>query len=164
MMTRLGRLAAFLSLLFALVTPVLAGAVEGRVFDAASGRPIDGKLFRDHEHLAWIDPFRREAWDYLLDLAVEAATLDFDEIQFDYVRFPDSREAQFSEPNTQANRVAAITGFLQAARSRLVPYMLRLGFAPLGDNPHVQAMRQDDGGPYDGRVIPVVRNIAHEGL
>jgi hypothetical protein len=87
-----------------------------------SVRTADGHLFHDREHFAWIDPFRREAWDYLLDLGEEAAAMGFDEIQFDYVRFPDSRDAVFSQPNTEANRVAAISGFLQAARGRLAPY------------------------------------------
>jgi hypothetical protein len=35
-----------------------------------------------------VDPACREVWDYNLDLAKEAVTRGFDEIQFDYVRFP----------------------------------------------------------------------------
>jgi hypothetical protein len=85
-------------------------------------RTAQGAVFRDRERLAWIDPSRRESWDYALDLAAEAAELGFDEIQFDYVRFPDSAELLYAVPNTQANRVAAITGFLAAARKRLTPY------------------------------------------
>ncbi len=39
----------------------------------------------------WPSPYRREAWQYKTDLAVEAVELmGFHEIQFDYVRFPDS--------------------------------------------------------------------------
>lgn len=39
----------------------------------------------------WPTPFSRTAWQYKVDLAVEAVELmGFDEIQFDYVRFPDS--------------------------------------------------------------------------
>lgn len=81
-----------------------------------------GELWRDHEGLAWIDPMRSEAWDYNLDIAEEAARLGFDEIQFDYVRFPDAAGLHFARPNTQDNRVAAIEGFLHAARARLAPY------------------------------------------
>ncbi|WP_079433952.1 putative glycoside hydrolase [Zoogloea sp. LCSB751] len=81
-----------------------------------------GAVFHDGEELAWIDPSRREAWNYSLDLAVEAARLGFDEIQFDYVRFPDSPGLHFSVANTEENRVAAISGFLTTARSRLLPY------------------------------------------
>ena len=39
----------------------------------------------------WPTPFSREAWQYKVDLAVEAVELmGFNEIQFDYVRFPDN--------------------------------------------------------------------------
>lgn len=82
----------------------------------------DGKVWQDREHLSWVDPFHREVWNYNLDIAEEAATLGFDEIQFDYVRFPDTVGLVFSQPNTEANRVQAITGFLTAARQRLAPY------------------------------------------
>jgi hypothetical protein len=81
-----------------------------------------GYLYRDREGLAWTDPFLHEVWQYNIDLAVEAAQGGFDEIQFDYVRFPDGSDLVFSEASTQANRIAAITGFLALARERLIPY------------------------------------------
>ncbi len=81
-----------------------------------------GGLWRDREHLAWVDPFKKEVWDYNIQIAVEAAQMGFDEIQFDYVRFPDASAPRFSQANTQENRVRAISGFLEEARKRLVPY------------------------------------------
>jgi hypothetical protein len=87
-----------------------------------SVRDAQGKAWRDREQLQWVDPFRREVWNHNLDIAEEAARLGFDEIQFDYVRFPDAPGLAFSEPNTRANRTAAIAGFLTAARARLAPY------------------------------------------
>jgi hypothetical protein len=81
-----------------------------------------GEAWRDREHLAWVDPFRREVWAYNLQIAEEAARLGFDEIQFDYVRFPDSRNPRFSQPSTEEGRVGAIGGFLREARARLAPY------------------------------------------
>ncbi|MBT8202569.1 MAG: putative glycoside hydrolase, partial [Acidimicrobiia bacterium] len=48
----------------------------------------------------------------------------FDEIQFDYVRFPagsTAAAAQISNPTTEAERLAAIQGYLAEARSRLHP-------------------------------------------
>jgi hypothetical protein len=53
---------------------------------------------------------------------VEAAQYGFDEIQFDYLRFPDARGLVFSMPNTRENRVRAIADFLEAARRKLTPY------------------------------------------
>jgi hypothetical protein len=96
--------------------PLASAHPEWAVHDA------DGHVWRDREHLQWIDPFSREAWAHNLDVAEEAARLGFDEIQFDYVRFPDERGLRFALPNTRANRTAAIVGFLDAARARLVPY------------------------------------------
>jgi hypothetical protein len=81
-----------------------------------------GAIWRDREKLAWVDPFKEEVWDYNINIALEAAQCGFDEIQFDYVRFPDSMSPQFSRPNTQENRVKAVCGFLMAARQKLLPY------------------------------------------
>ncbi|MES2164516.1 MAG: putative glycoside hydrolase [Pseudomonadota bacterium] len=81
-----------------------------------------GELWRDGEDLSWVDPMRQEVWQYNLDIAEEAARLGFDEIQFDYVRFPDAPGAQYAQPSTQASRVEAVSGFLGAARTRLAPY------------------------------------------
>lgn len=82
-------------------------------------RSAGGAIWKDREGLAWIDPFRREAWDYVLDVAEEAAAAGLDEIQFDYIRFPDAGNLVFSQPSTEASRVQALTGFLQHARRRL---------------------------------------------
>lgn len=48
----------------------------------------NGGLWRDHKGLAWVDPTRREVWEYNMQIAKEAVALGFDEINFDYVRFP----------------------------------------------------------------------------
>jgi hypothetical protein len=85
-------------------------------------RTGDGRVWHDRESLAWVDPFREEVWDYNISIALEAAAAGFDEIQFDYLRFPDARGLVFSKPSTEANRVAAITGFLREARKRLAPF------------------------------------------
>lgn len=82
----------------------------------------DGTLFKDKEGLYWIDASRTDAHKYVLDIAAETAAAGFDEIQFDYVRFPDRKGIKFSVENTQANRVKAISSFLEAARVRLISY------------------------------------------
>ena len=69
----------------------------------------------------WIDARNPDNWEYPLALAVEACELGFDEIQFDYVRFPAGSTAGAAPPTTQEERLAAITGFLEEARSRLHP-------------------------------------------
>jgi hypothetical protein len=83
----------------------------------------NGQLFHDREHLAWTDPFRQEVRDYNIAIAVEAAAAGFDEIQFDYLRFPDApMHLKFDQTANEASRVNAISGFLAEARKRLAPY------------------------------------------
>lgn len=82
----------------------------------------EGEPWRDGENLQWMDPFSRDVLQHNLDIAEEAARMGFDEIQFDYVRFPDKNGLHFALQNTRRNRTAAIVGLLQAARARLAPY------------------------------------------
>lgn len=49
-----------------------------------------GKTFVSRDKLRWASPHDRELWDYDIAVAKEAAKLGFNEIQFDYVRFPAS--------------------------------------------------------------------------
>ena len=85
-------------------------------------RDAQGAVWRDREQLRWIDPMISAAWMHNIDVAQEAARMGFDEIQFDYLRFPDAQGLQFQEADTAENRVGAITGFLAAARERLLRY------------------------------------------
>lgn len=83
---------------------------------------LDGYLWEDREKISWADPFNSEVWDYNINIAKEAAALGFDEIQFDYIRFPAKSDLIFSQENTGENRVAAINGFLQRAKQQLAEY------------------------------------------
>jgi hypothetical protein len=80
-----------------------------------------GGVFRDRERLRWIDPFLKGAWDYNIAIAKAAAEVGFDEVQFDYVRFPDNRAVGFAKPANRDSRTEAISGFLKAAHLALVP-------------------------------------------
>lgn len=82
----------------------------------------EGELFKDREGLTWCDPFVPQVRNYNIDLAVEAAKAGFDEIEFDYVRFPDTKGVEFSQPSTDESRPKAITAFLTEARQKLIPY------------------------------------------
>ena len=61
----------------------------------------------------WIDPSNEASWDYPIALGEEACRLGFDEVQFDYVRFPATAH------KTQEFRTAAIAGFLETATERI---------------------------------------------
>jgi hypothetical protein len=80
-----------------------------------------GGVFHDRERLRWIDPFYQGAWDYNIAIAKAAAEVGFDEVQFDYVRFPDNRRVGFAKPANQNSRTEAIGRFLKAAHQALAP-------------------------------------------
>lgn len=44
-------------------------------------------LWLDHKKLAWIDPAAKDAWNYNIAIAKDAANRGFDELNFDYIRF-----------------------------------------------------------------------------
>ena len=51
-------------------------------------RAKSGGLWRDNKGLAWVDPTKEDVWQYNVDIAKEVIQFGFDEVQFDYVRFP----------------------------------------------------------------------------
>src|SRR5262249_22796145 len=77
------------------------------------------KPWIDRENLAWVDPFRQEVWDYNIAIAQEAVRKGFDEVQFDYVRFPTDGKlsaARYSKTNSKDTRLPTIAAFLERAR------------------------------------------------
>lgn len=121
----------------------------------------DGSVWRDGEDVAWIDATKREAWVRSLDIAEEAAQLGFDEVQFDYVRFPDATGLVFGETNTQEHRVAAITGFLDAARARLNRYNVVLaadifGYVAWNANDTLIGQQLEDVAPHVDVLSPML--------
>lgn len=82
-------------------------------------------------NIPWINPFDKYVWDYNVAIAKEAALLGFDEIQFDYVRFPDGAKkynpiTEFPGRNDR-DKDEAIAEFLEYARKELDPYSVNLG-------------------------------------
>jgi hypothetical protein len=82
-----------------------------------------GGVWTTVQGFGWMDPTHRDSWQYPIDLAIEACQLGFDEIQFDYVRFPsdgDISTARYSIASPNADtRVETIAGFLQEARDQI---------------------------------------------
>ncbi len=51
-------------------------------------RKGDGVLWQDGRSWYWLDPSNRETWNYNVVIAKSAIDAGFDEINFDYIRFP----------------------------------------------------------------------------
>lgn len=63
-----------------------------------------GGIWRDNMGLAWVDPTKKEVWDYNIAIAKEAVDFGFDEINFDYVRFPSDGDMSQVRYGTSTNK------------------------------------------------------------
>ena len=104
-----GRLVVFQDPLFAKVFP------DEAVFDSRLNKPYsqNGQFF--------LDPSSQKVQDYIINIAIESCRLGFDEIQYDYIRYPDSSSKfmQFDTKNDFENRVNNINSFLSKSRQLL---------------------------------------------
>jgi hypothetical protein len=120
-------------------------------------RRSDGSVWRDAAGLGWVNPYDRRVWAYNVALAVAAARAGFDEIMFDYVRFPsdgDVESAVFANP-AGLRRSEAIPAFLRYAQTRLRPYDVHIGAAVFG----LSAARDLGVGQAPRRMAPYVDTI-----
>jgi hypothetical protein len=80
--------------------------------------------WHDRQGRPWLDANQRAVWQYAADLAREAVSLGFSEVQFDYVRFPDDKrlvtEATFPLANGR-KRAEVIHDQLAFTRGELAP-------------------------------------------
>lgn len=89
-----------------------------------------GEIWRGSNGAAWVNPYHQELWQPNIDLGIEAAEMGFDEVQFDYVRFPSDGDLSNAEFGTQYTyqedeRVETIAGFLSAAREQLTAHGIK---------------------------------------
>ena len=87
------------------------------IIDVQSGNP-----WSDKKGLYWANPFNQEVWKYNLALCKELVALGFDEIQFDYIRFPsdgDLSAIEYPLDTGQLNKTQCIGKFLKSAHAEL---------------------------------------------
>lgn len=85
-------------------------------------KKADGSNLTDAYGLTWVNPYKEEVWEYLTDVALAAADMGFDEIQYDYVRFPIGNEAETADYGVDIQsypKEQAIMNFLDYAAERL---------------------------------------------
>jgi hypothetical protein len=112
------------------------------VTDSATGAPWQNNLGS-----TWSDPHSREVWEYNVAVAKEAAEAGFDEVQFDYVRFPsDGPMETLSYPAEKPGDEDTIASFLEYASEELEPTGARVAADVFG-------LAAGDGGAGVGQNI-----------
>jgi hypothetical protein len=120
-------------------------------------RRADGSRWLTNGGLGWTNEYDKRVWKYNVDIAVQAAKLGFDEIQFDYVRFPsDGDLSQIRYPGAHTQPMGwTVPAFLRYARSRLHPLGVRLSVDVFG----LSATRDLGIGQFPARIAPLVDAI-----
>lgn len=109
-----------------------------------------GGVYLDRSGFAWVNPFDQYVWDYVIAISQEAALRGFDEIQYDYVRFPDN--AKYYNPITyfpgrnDRDKDQAIQDFLLYAREKLDPYNVHVSADVFGVVTHSWDDKPEDIG------------------
>lgn len=104
----IGRLVAFKDPVYSLKRPDLAI------------KSTNGGLWKDNKKLNWLNPYNKDNWAYLVSIAKEAVEKGFDEIQFDYVRFPsDGKKKEMDFSGMDKEKYQAINEFLAYAAAEL---------------------------------------------
>ena len=94
----------------------------------------DGSLWKTSGGLGWINEYDKRVWDYVVGLGAAAARAGFDEIQFDYVRFPsDGDVSQIRYPvKSREPKGWTIARFAHYAALRLHPLGVRMSVDVFG--------------------------------
>ena len=89
--------------------------IESAIIDSKTNSPYsqNGQYF--------LDPSDKKSREYVLNIALEACLLGFDEIQFDYIRYPDTsyQGLVYDEVSSFENRTKNINSFLSEATKAL---------------------------------------------
>jgi len=96
--------------------------------EIAVKRVSDGKVWRDRKGIPWIDAGAKEHWEYLVALAKESYNAGFDEIQFDYIRFPsDGNMNDILYPNSEGKiKHKVVKSFFEYLSSNLRPTGMKI--------------------------------------
>jgi hypothetical protein len=116
-------------------------------------RTSDGGIWRNDAGLGWSNPYDKRVWDYNVAVARAAARAGFDEIQFDYVRFPSDGSVESAVfPGANGDPGWTIARFVHYAAKRLKPENVRVSVDVFG----LSAARDLGIGQFPGRLAKFV--------
>jgi hypothetical protein len=132
---------------------------EMAIIDKTTGKP-----WQDRKGITYLDPFKPQSHAYLLSIAKQAVEMGFDEIEYDYVRFPtdgNRNNALWPQEFTPDTRTRAITSFLKESRQVLGAMGAFVAADVFGDTAYVRTdsgigQRIEDITPYLDYVCPMV--------
>lgn len=128
---------------------VFQDPVYAKLFPSEAVQTRSGEIWKDRHGLHFIDPSSRKFWDYIIRISTAAEKVGFDELNFDYIRFPTDgnmkdmvfpisgpklqRHSQSNTPNpvTSGNIATRIPAPKEAVITEFFKY-LRAHTKPLG--------------------------------
>ncbi len=101
---------------------------------ALAVRRTDGGVWTTSAGLGWTNPYDERVWKYNVDIAEAAAWAGFDEVMFDYVRFPSDGDlsAMVFKHEVKEPKANTVVRFVKYARDRLHPLGVRISAAVFG--------------------------------
>jgi len=85
-------------------------------------RKSDGAVWKDYKGLSFIDVGAKAYWDYIVSISQEAYELGFDELNYDYIRYPSDgnmKDIAFTHSATMT-KADALEGFFSYLYAELV--------------------------------------------
>lgn len=131
--------------------------------DLAVKNSSGASVWKDRKGISWIDPGSKEYWDYVVLIAKESRRVGFDEINFDYIRFPsDGNMQDISYPfSSTTPKHIVMRNFFQYLHNELMDSGLKISADLFG----MVTTAQDDMGigqlledalPYFDYIMPMV--------
>lgn len=116
-----------------------------------------GDLWRDKKGLSWVDATRQEVWDYNISIAKEAASFGFDELNFDYVRFPsDGNMSLVAYSNGSESRHQIMQKFYQYLGNELMDEPLYISLDMFG---LVMEAKGENDLSIGQRIVDAIDNV-----
>lgn len=127
----IGRIVVFEDSVLAKNRPELAvyNTAPQNVLPNSTTQTFKPILWQDNNGLLWLDPASKEVWDYNIAIAKEAFAHGFDEINFDYIRFPtdgNTKVMGFPIWNRKVSKSSVIKNLLTTVRQELADQVISI--------------------------------------
>jgi hypothetical protein len=118
----------------------------------------DGSMWLDSRGFGWSNEYDKRVWEYNVSIAKAAARAGFDEIQFDYARFPSDGPVENAVWPGQdgVSKSAVIDRFLRYATAQLHPLGVRVSVDVFG----LAASHELGVGQEPGQIARIVDAIS----